>query len=389
MCYWGLGCCGPPPWATIKAYNNTSPWALNWYDLKGSLVARECTIDAWPSATPPIAVVSSGTGAPEEVLLVRDASDGSRHEDSSSSPLRPPNCSAGKTGMVTDNSTILWLADWIGTIFGSGFATRMAAFNSSLAQQCQVDLSFLMNSMGRSGTSLNVGSHQNTGLIARQYSSAGSLTASLSGTSLSSGGSQVAAYTSRDGSTMMAWGISGGRRRNWRISPLIMSFVELTAMNGAVTTQSSIPATTSDIGKGDRLTSTHFAAQYTSSLIVVVQVATCLELWTLATGETFVAIDATNVYTISTSTKVLTARAVGTGTTNWTLDLTGTIAPSSATFGKFLSGGFLAVLTPTSPVAIVNVSTGALVTSIDVGGYDIVERDNRYIVVGPKRTTAT
>ena len=44
-----FGCCGPPPFATIKAYNNTTPFALDSYDDRdgGAGGIRETAVIDW------------------------------------------------------------------------------------------------------------------------------------------------------------------------------------------------------------------------------------------------------------------------------------------------------------------------------------------------------
>lgn len=411
MCVWGFGCCGPPPWATIKAYDNTTPWALDWYHLKDVDLNRESAVDYWPSATPPSAVmaIGGGTGSTlEGAILVRDTSDGSLHEESTSTPLTAVTPPASRVTLITDNSTTAWWTQREMTIqggqsFDNGELTALA-FDSSLVQQCLIETAAAAyTSAGRNGTDLILGHGGGlTGTVAERYDTTGTLTASFSSTSLSVTGGRTLAnakgFAQRSGTSMIIAGSerSGSSfwRRYWRLGitgPPTPSFTLAAGVTGAAATFSG-PVHQCDVGGGCRCTSTHLFYRWVSNEWVCVSLASLAELWTatLTAGtDVFLAIDASNVYTVNISTKVLSARAVATGTVAWTLDLTGSSVPSSASWGKILSGGFLAVMTPLSTVAIVNVSTGALVTAIDVGAYDVVERDSRYIVVGPVRTTSS
>ena len=61
-----FGCCGPPPFATRKAYNNTTPFALDWYDDRdgGAGGIRETAIIDWNDETGyTTGVLSVGDGA--------------------------------------------------------------------------------------------------------------------------------------------------------------------------------------------------------------------------------------------------------------------------------------------------------------------------------------
>ena len=413
MCVWGFGCCGPPPHATIKAYDNTTPWALDWYDLKGENVSRECRVAAWPSATPPIAVVSagpaiSGSGSwHHSTLGVHDTSDGSRHEQSSHGAFSKPQYPASRTAMPTDNSTAVWVA--LSNFAQTSFSFTAQAFDSSLVQQCSVSSSSATGggcfpSIGINGTDVIVSGSGTLTFAVRRYNTAGTQVASFGfgSLSLTSGRTLQTAAAYTNGTSVVAWGneqASGTLyRRYWYITVLLGSFVEFTGVTAAAWASGAVGALMpqyTDFGRSSRLTSTHLFAQHASTSIryACVSLPGMTELWTMSSSpidvEVFCAIDASRVYTINKTTNILTARAVASGTVLWTLDLTGTIVSSSDTFGKALSGGYLAIVTPTSPVAIVDPALGTLITSIDVGGYDIVERDNRYIVVGPKRTTAT
>lgn len=387
MCVWGFGCCGPPPHATIKAYD--ASFALEWDDLIDIAPSRESAIAIWPSATPAQAVVAAGPGdgsaTREGALLVRDATDGSRHEESTSTPLTAPTPPASQVTLLTDNSTIVWWAQ----------PSRLAAFDASLAQSAEIATSLI--SAGRNSTNLLVGRRAGSGTtkVLSYFDPSGTELSSVSLSALSvTGGRSIfmaSGILHRTGSAILVAGVesTGGSffRRYWRYTITFPNTLTLvSAVTGGSATLAGV-APFSDLGRGAITNGSQFVAPWPSELAVV-STSTLLELWTFS-GETFLAIDATYVYSINLSTNVLTARAVATGTTAWTLDLSGDIVSTSSTWGKILSGGYLAVLTPSSPVALIDVSAGTLVSTIDVGGYDIIEYASRYIVVGPKRTTAT
>lgn len=404
MCYWGLNCCGPPPHATIKAYNNTSPWALDWHDLKSS---REVCVDIFPSATPPQAVAALGlfsTGSSVDALLMRDATDGSRHEESTLDDNAVQPATAGGSTMLTDTSTFIWWVQLRNGFSGEEIHAWAFAVDSSLAETGRLNINLATGSSplscGRSGGNLLLGHSASPppGLstVFVYYDNTGTLLSSALRGSLSVTGSRevkrAVGFVSRAGSMVVAGIESDGNnfwRRYWTFTITMPdTLTEASAASNVTTVATSTVSPPTDVGRGARVTSSHFLMRWPEEWVCV-DTSSLTEQWTAAASLHFVAVDGTRAYFINTSTHVLTAYTLTSGAVAWTLDLSATITSSSATWGKILSGGYLAVMTPTSPVALVNVSTGALVTSIDVGAYDVVEYASRYIVVGPKRTTAS
>lgn len=407
MCVWGFGCCGPPPHATFKVYPNTSPWELESYDLIDLAPFRESAVSLWnpggfTPASPAIsAAPGDGSATRETALLVRDVTDSSRHEASSSSPLSAPSPAAGAVTLVDDTATLIWWVQRNNTL-----SCTAAAFDSSLAQSCSLSLtqtgSDAYQSAGCSQTdpSLFLGrirAGTATGSVVERYTSAGALIDSIAKSALTATGGRTVqsagGAVTRDAQTVVVYGVERTStafwRRYWTLDPSNLN--ETGASTGAAVASANLNGHMA-LGGAPCVSTSHLFALIGSTWVCV-SLSTLAELWTLAASSSnaFLGLDSSNIYTINTSTRVVTARAVATGTPAWTCDLSANWSGSVGhVFAKRLSGvsgGNLAVVSAGRGVAIINPSTGALITTIDVMAYDVVETASRYIVVGPKRTT--
>lgn len=407
MCFALYGCCGPPPHATAKAYLSSGGYGLEWHDKRDEFENRESAVCIWPSgsATDAIAAFGSGDGSStrEGAVLVRDATDGSRYEESTSTPSTAPAPTAGTSSIFTDESTILWVVT----------PTKLAAFDSSLAQQCSLTPSDVV-SAGRAasdgdGSALIVGRRLLTGSgnVLELYASDGTLLDSIAKASLpaTSGRTvQSAAGLVSPTGTIFVAGIertaTAFYRRYWQTG---VSSGAFTSISG--NTVGSAPAANlgynATLGRSGPVNSTHLIQRSISSSPYFAQYQECIDAATLSqvwattptyTGDTqhLLGLNSTHAFLCNTITSVISAYVLTTGSVAWTLDVSASTNLSAFSFSRFLSGGLMAVVTPSAPVAIIDLGTNSLTTTIDVGGYDLVESPaGLWIVVGPERTTDT
>lgn len=421
MCFM-FGCCGPPPHATIKAYNNTTPFALDWYDDRdgGAGGIRETAIIDWNDETGySIGVLSVGDGAEvtgstnETALVERDADDGDRQTESTSSPLVASGQATPATMMkstpVSGPSGGAWL--WAGT---SGSSVQF--FDLDVVQQCTASAGITAVSVGLADQ-LNVVVGRSAGLflgstLATRLNSAGVVQDTLVTADVPGAASAFVPRSDAVSSFLLIGGTVASTRSLWVCdkttlavtatgTPVTISDIteNYTFYCGTLTSSNRMR----DCGRDSRINGTHAILhlrdgsggwQEDGATLVCVELDNGLgdpeEAWTLADKtRRFVALDSTQVYTLNPTAGELSAVTLTTGAEAWTLDLSDETklgTSSGQVFGAVLSSGNIAVWR-NAGVTIVNTS-GTEIATVDVGPcYGIVEKSNRWIIVGGKRTT--
>lgn len=442
MCFM-FGCCGPPPFATIKAYDNTSPFALDWFDDRdgGDGGIRETAIIDWSDESGyTIGVLSVGDGAEvtgstnETALVERDADDGDRQTESSSSPRVAQVGFGGQSTLlkstpVSGPSGGAW--HWTAGVSGTTI-NRLQFFDLDLVQLCDINAIAILGSVAASvglADSLNVIAGQSietpsgTSPVARRWNESGTVVGTLTASGLTVTGGRtrsraVGLITRPD--TVNEFLVYGDERTGagtyyrqlWLCdkTTMVQTAVGTPVLTSGTTerylrTSSSLNFSLYEAGKASRITSTHAilhladgdviggATSDRNATIVCVVLSNGFgvpeEDWTLNDkSRSFVAMDASRVYTVNT-TGELSAVTLSTGVEAWTLDLSAANKLGTGTgqvYGAVLSSGNIAVWR--NHGATIVTTAGVEVATVDVGPcYGIVEKENRWIIVGGKRTT--
>lgn len=383
MCWKMFGCCETPTDATIKGYDNTTPWGLDWSRLKTEASAREVAIALGSSL---LYTAGSGTGGTlEGALISRSPSNGALVESSVSTPLSAPPAVAGDVTLLTDASSVIWWAEATGTF---------APFNTSLVQQATISKT-LSISCGMRGSDFIIGRRVNTGAILEKYDASGTLIDSLSETDLSIAPGLNFVHASLDRAVSTSILLYGFDLTNaltlWEIDA--DTFTELNAtIVAAPLGAGPYHHSFSDIGKGERVRNGKVLAAIgaTQSALVLLDIASLSEDWRSTgslTNQQFVAIGDDHVYVGNRTTDVVSALDIADGSVAWTIDLTTSLDLAAGTWGRMLSGGYLAIFGQTA-AAIIDTSSGSLITDIDSNVSDMLENGAHYITVGASRAVS-
>lgn len=405
-------CCQVPPYATIKAFDNTAPFAFNWRDDKADpndgaeFSLRQSTIFSEVQSTGCKHPNSGGTNGDDACLFNRNVTTGADARENTNGfygrkvSQIPQGLGATETWVVGHNSELTTSVPYGYRYANAG--TPGAAYSLSATTDTPVTEGTGWGPAMVVSTSLFVGAANGSdSYVAKKWNTLGVTTARMLRADLTSTQSTARAVSIVNGGTYSF--LVAGTTRTWLLNTSLAEAAAVThsiggptigntaftwqntgqflfnSSNGAGSLVFMLARSSSTNGTSHRF-KLYSLTTSGMSLLTLTQIGPIIT--TSAGQASILENDGTRVFLrVNTSPGVSEVRAVtiATGATAWT------ISNTTVHRARVLTAG-LALFTGISGVLIVNPATGTTVAEIDNSQiHDVAEHSSQIFCVGPRR----